>query len=206
MPIPFTHFAPGYPILIAGVSRLGVAPVTAGYLLSAAGYLGVVWLIWEVALGLGAKIWVTGLFSLVWITQASGLFYGAMIGAESLFGALLMGLVALMIRDVRGKGARVGLPLAIGTVAALSYWLRYPGLFLAAGAGLYLLVRAWRSRESRFGGIAGLAALSMLVGAVQIRNAIYTGSWRGGFSNSGHQSPLSCGTATPTARCGSRTR
>jgi hypothetical protein len=192
MPVPFTHFGPGYPLLIAGISRLGVAPETAGYLLSAAACLAVLWLIWDIALGLGAKPWVTALFSLVWITHASGLWYGATISAESLFGAFLMALVALIIRDVdvRREGRGIGFPLAIGLVAGLSYWIRYPGLFLVGGAGVYLLWRTWRSRESRPGGVAGIAAMSALVITIQVRNALYAGSWKGGFGNSGHHSPV----------------
>jgi len=190
MPIPFTHFAPGYPLLIAGLSRLGMVPETAGYLLSALGYLVVLWLIWDIGLGLGAKGWVTGLSSLIWLTHASALWYAAMIGAESLFTALLMALAALIIRDVRRTEAGIRLPLGIGVIAALSYWVRYPGLFLVGGAGIYLLIRASRSREARSGAVAGLVAAAALVAPIQIRNAIYAGSWRGGFTSSGQQSPV----------------
>ena len=38
-PVPFTHFAPGYSLLIAGLSRAGLKPEIAGYLISAAGFL-----------------------------------------------------------------------------------------------------------------------------------------------------------------------
>ena len=190
MPIPFTHFAPGYPLLIAGLSGLGVAPETAGYLLSALGYLVVLWLIWDIGIRLGAKSWVVALSSLVWITHASALWYAATIGTESLFAALLMALVALIVRDVRRTEAGIRLPLGIGVVAGLSYWIRYPGLFLVGATGIYLVVRAWRSREARYGSFAGLVAAGALVPTIQIRNAIYAGSWRGGFMSGGHQSPV----------------
>jgi len=186
-PIPFTHFAPGYPLLIAALSRTGVSVETAGYLLSAFGFLTVLWLIQDIALGLGALPWVAVVFSLMWITHATALFYASMVGTESLFTALLLALVALIVRDVRLQGTRSALLAGIGIAAGLSYWIRYPGLFLVGGAGAYLVARAWRIPRARRGALAGLLAAAALAGSVQLRNAVYTGSWRGAFNSSGGQ-------------------
>jgi len=186
-PIPFTHFAPGYPLLIAAVARTGAAGApAAGYLFSALGFLAVVWLIQDVALALGARAWVAAAFSLIWITHATALLYASMVGTESLFTALLLLLAALVVRDVRAEGSKPVLTAGIGVVAGLSYWIRYPGLFLTAAAGLYLIARAWRVPRTRRGAVAGLLAAALLAGAIQIRNAIYTGSWRGAFKSGGH--------------------
>lgn len=126
-PIPFTHFAPGYPLLIAAVSRTGMAAETAGYLLSALGFLAVIWLIQDLGLALGARGWVAALFSLIWITQATALLYASSVGTETLFTAMLLGLVVLIVRDVRSDGARSLRMFGIGAVAGLAYWIRYPG-------------------------------------------------------------------------------
>jgi hypothetical protein len=185
MPIPFTHFAPGYPLLIAALSRAGISMEIAGYLISALSYLAVLWLIWDIALNLGAQAWVVAVFSLLWIAHATALYYAAVVGAEMLFGALLLLLVALILRDVHSGGSRPFLTAGIGVIAGLSYWIRYPGLFLVAPAGVYLIVRAWRIPIARRGAIAGLIAAAVLIGSIQVRNAIYTGSWRGGFKSAG---------------------
>jgi hypothetical protein len=182
-PIPFTHFAPGYPILIAAFSRTGVAAATAGYLLSAFGFLAALWLIQDIALRLGARPWIAAAFSLMWITHATALFYASMVGTESLFAALLLALVALIVRDVRLEGSRFALLAGIGVVAGFSYWIRYPGLFLVGGACVYLVARAWRNPRARRGALAGLLAAAALAGSVQLRNAVYTGSWRGAFNS-----------------------
>ncbi|HTA46656.1 MAG TPA: hypothetical protein VK789_29635 [Bryobacteraceae bacterium] len=178
MPVPFTHFAPGYPLLMTALAKFGIREETAGYLLSALGYLAVIWLMWEIGLTLGASPWVIALFSLLWITHATALYYAAMVGTESLFTALLLLLAALIARDVRSKAM-------IGVVAGLAYWIRYPGLFLVASAGVYLIFVAWRVPRERRSAIGGLVASALLVGAIQIRNAIYSGSWQGGFKSAG---------------------
>lgn len=185
IPVPFTHFAPGYPLLIAGISRAGIRAETAGYLLSALGYLAVLWLIQDLGLNLGARPWVVVAFSLLWIAHATALYYAALVGTETLFAAALVGMADLIVRDVRSNSSRPTLMAAIGAVAGLSYWIRYPGLFLVAAAGIYLIVRAWRVPGAWRGTFAGLLASAILVGSVQIRNAILSGSLQGGFKTAG---------------------
>ncbi len=187
-PVPFTHFAPGYSLLIAGLSRAGLKPEIAGYLISAAGFLLAIWLVQDLAVALGASACVAAAFSLILITHATAVLYGSAVETESLFTAVLLALVALVVRDVRSQGANQLLPIGIGVVAGLSYWIRYPGLFLVGGAGLYLLTTAWRVPRERRAAIAGLLTAVLLAAAVQIRNAVYVGSWRGGFKSGSGQS------------------
>ncbi len=186
-PVPFTHFAPGYPLLIAGLARGGLKPESAGYLISAAGFLVAVWLLQDIAVLLGASGCVAAAFGLILITHATAVLYGSAVETESLFMAVLLALVALMVRDVRSQGTNRILPIGIGLVAGLSYWIRYPGLFLVGGAGVYLTVRAWRVPRERRAAMGGLLMAALFAGAVQIRNAVYTGSWRGGFKSGSAQ-------------------
>jgi hypothetical protein len=186
-PIPFTHFAPGYPLLIAAISRTGIPAATAGYLLSAFGFLLALWLIQGIALGLGARPWIAAAFSLMWITHATALFYASTVGTESLFTASLLVIVALILRDVHLRGTSFALLTGIGVVAGLSYWIRYAGLFLIGGACVYLVARGWRTPRARRGVLAGLLAAAALAVSLQIRNSVYTGSWRGAFNSGGGQ-------------------
>lgn len=185
MPIPFTHFAPGYPLLTAALSRADMTPERAAYLLSAFGYLLVLWLIWDVGLNLGAKPWMLALVSILWVVDAEALYYAAMVGTESLFTAAMILLAALIARDVKAGSSRHWITVGIGLVAGLSYWIRYPGLFLVAAAGVYLLWIVLRIPRARLAAIAALALSAILVAAIQIRNAVLTGSWRGGFTSAG---------------------
>ncbi len=198
-PVPFTHFAPGYPLLIAAVSRAGLKPEIAGYLISAAAFLVSIWLVQDLAVDLGASACVAAAFSLIWITHATALLYGSAVETESLFTALLLGLAALVVRDVRAQGMNPLLPIGIGVVAGLAYWIRYPGLFLVAGAGVYLITTAWRVPRERRGAVAGLLTAVLLAGSVQIRNTVYTGSWRGGFKSGSSQTLREVATGTVRA-------
>jgi hypothetical protein len=185
IPIPFTHFAPGYPLLIASLSKTGITIETAGYLLSALGFLAVLWLIWDLGLVLGGKPWIIGVFSLLWITHATAILYGSTVGTESLFTALLMAMASLIARDVRARGEFPTWQIVLGVTAGLAYAIRYPGLFLVAVAGLYLLVRAIRLPKARIGAAAGLAAMITIVASIMIHNLNNTGSWRGFQSSAG---------------------
>ena len=189
-PIPFTHFPPGYPLLTAVIARTGVPADTAGYIISAAGFLVTIWLIWDIGLQLGAHPFLIAVFSLLWIGNEAALLYAAAVGTEGAFTAALMAVAALMVRDLHAEGGRPHLLLAIGVMAGVSYWLRYAGLFLLPVAGLYILWRCWQSRRDRrilAWGTAGLATAGILTFSIQIRNIAYTGSWRGGFiGGAGH--------------------
>lgn len=194
MPVPFTHFAPGYPLLMTAAAKLGIREETSGYLLSALGYLAVIWLIWDIGINLGAEVWVVALFSLLWIAHATVLYYAAMVGTESLFTALLLATAALIVRDVRSNSSKPSLTASIGVVAGLAYWIRYPGLFVVAAAGIYLLAKVRRR-----GAIAGFAAEVLLVGSILVRNAIYSGSWQGGFKTAGGRHTIA-GSAVDSAK------
>lgn len=190
IPVPFTHFAPGYPLLVAALSSTGIRAENAGYILSALAYLAVIWLIWDIGINMGARVWIVGAFSLLWIAHATALYYAATVATESIFTACLAGIAALIVRDIRAGSSHPVLTASIGVVAGLSYWLRYPGLFLAFGAGLYLIVAAWRIPRARIGALLGLIAAAALVGSITIRNAVDSGSWRGGFSSAGGRHKL----------------
>jgi hypothetical protein len=185
-PIPFTHFAPGYPLLIAGLSRIGMAPEFAAWLISAVAFLATIWLMWDIGTGLGARQGVLALFVVLWITHASALTLASTAVTEPLFTALLLGMLALIVRDLRGSGRQPLLLPAIGITAAASYWVRYAGLSLIPVVLLYLIWRAWQTRATlRWAIFAGLAtAISAAV--IPLRNILHTGSWQGGFTAGGH--------------------
>jgi len=185
MPVPFTHFPPGYPLLAAALSLTGLPLETAGWLISAVGFLLTIWLIWDVGLALEARPPVLAAVALLWISNSEALSLASSVVTEDVFTAVLMALAALMLRDVRAAGRRPWLLPAIGAAAGLAYCLRYAGLFLVPVAAIYIVWRWWRNRASLPWAAAGLLAAGLLVVPIQIRNIVYTGSWRGGFSGAG---------------------
>ena len=179
LPIKLTHFPPGYPLLIAGLSHLGVTRETAGYLISATGYLLSIWLMWDIGILLGGPPLLTFILTALWITNRESVLFASAVQTESLFIALFLGIVALVARDLKAEGGNPALLAAIGGLAGAAYWLRYAGLLLAPPALLYILWRWWRNRETLPWALAGVFAAFALVVPIQVRNIMYSGSWRG---------------------------
>jgi len=188
MPVPFTHFPPGYSLLMAALSFAGLSLKTAGFLLSAVSFLVTLWLIWDIGFTLGAKPWAIAALSLLWVTNSEALADASRVGTEALFTAAVTALAALIARDIRNGGSRPALLLGLGSVAGAAYGIRYAGLFLMPVAGIYLISRWRRTPAAKWGAVDGLFAIAALAGAIMIRNIVYTGSWRGGFSTGVHRS------------------
>lgn len=185
MPVPFTHFAPGYPLLAASLSKTGLPLATAAWAISALGFLATIWLIWDVGLMLGARPPVLAAVALLWIFNSDALSLASSAVTEDVFTAIFMALVVLMLCDMRTAVRRPGLLPAIGAVAGVAYAIRYAGLFLVPVVVLYMVWRWWRDRAILPWAAAGLLTAGLVIVPIQIRNIIYTGSWRGGFSVAG---------------------
>src|SRR5437868_8709140 len=124
LPVPMTHYSPGYPLLIAGVSRLGLTGESAGYLISVVGFLVAIWLMWDVGRALGARPLLAFVFVLPWIAHRDALVYASAVVGESLFAAVLIGTVALIVRDLKTECRRPALLVGIGGLAGAAYFLR----------------------------------------------------------------------------------
>lgn len=187
IPIPFTHFGPGYPVAIAALKVFGVPGETAGYLLSVAGYLLVLTLIWLFCSQLEFQPWSIAVISLIWTFNSIALAYGVAVATDSLFTAVVLAICALVAYDIRNiDRPRPFVLLVIGALVGASYWLRQPGLFLLLPLFLYLTWRYVLYSHSRpFALSAALVAL--LCGApVMIRNVVFAHSWNSGFANGRH--------------------
>jgi len=187
LPVEFTHFPPGYPLLMGLLARIGISFDMAGLVISAAGFLITLWLMWDIGLKLGAEPWALGILSLLWVGNSHALLDAVRVGTEGLFTAAVVAMGAVIVRDIRSEGRSVLLPL-IGLIAGAAYWIRYAGLFLIPVAALYLLWRWLRTPEAKWRALAGLIAEAALTIALLVRNIVYTGSWRGGFGLEVHRS------------------
>jgi hypothetical protein len=179
VPVELTHYPPGYPLLIAALSWFGMPLETAGYLISAVGFLLSTWLIRHIAIVLGARPSTAFLFALVWIGNKSALTYASTVLTESLFTAVIMATVALIVHDLKTDGRRPALLLGVGGLAGAAYSIRYAGLFLIPPAMLYLFWRWRRNRKTLGWGLAGALAACVFIVPIQIHNLIFMGSWRG---------------------------
>ena len=106
--MPFTQFAPGYPLFIAGLSRFGLSLETAGYLISAIGFLLSIWLIEDTGTLAGRPSLAGFCFCpALDRTPPRGFYTSSMILTGNRFlQPPLLGMVALVVRDLRAEGKR----------------------------------------------------------------------------------------------------
>lgn len=179
LPVRLTHYPPAYPLLIAGLARLGWKLEIAGYAISAAGYLLAIWLIWDTGFLLGASPLVLFVFAAVWVGHSGALMFASSILTESIFAAAVTSLGALIVRDVAADGERRALLPWIGGLAGTAYALRYAGIFLIPPVMLYLGWRWRRTPAARMWALTGMMAGLAIMLPIQIRNIVVMGSWRG---------------------------
>ena len=117
MPIAFTHFPPGYPLLIAGLSRLRMSLETASYVISAIAFLLTIWLIWDTGLALGGTQLMSSLSAALWIANHGAILYASAVLTESVFMMVFAAVVALVIGDVMTHGSKPARLVGIGGLA-----------------------------------------------------------------------------------------
>jgi len=186
LPVPLTHFPPGYPLLIAAVHRVSGMPVeSAALLLAAAGHLISLTLLWILATAvLDASRPIAAGACILLALHSDALFYATATSTEPLFTALVLLTCLGLSLDLKNDLQKPQFAVLAAGSAGFSYWIRYPGLFLVAGTGLYLAWRLWTNRHSRkslLWTLAAFASMALLTNAVMLRNLLLSGSWRGGF-------------------------
>lgn len=185
LPAPQTVFPPGYPVAIALVSSLGLTPEWAGLLVSTASLLLLVPIVLWAGRSLRLAPATRNGVILVLITSALSWRYAAAVLSESLFTALSTGAVAVLLHvetQPASNRRRAGWIVLAGLLAALSYWVRYAGLFLMAALVLYLAARAIADRRRRR--LQDLLLFSLasapLTVFLMLRNISLVGSFKGG--------------------------
>jgi hypothetical protein len=159
--MPLAHWPPGYPVVIAGVERIGFGAVQGARAigaLSAFVTIGVVtWLVGGAA-GVGAAV-VAGL--LVMVTPAVVQVHESVL-SEPLFIALLVLTLAAMVRVPERS-------LVSGMLAALASIVRYAGVSLVGGVVLWQLARAGTLRERLLRAITAALPAIVLQGVWVLR-------------------------------------
>jgi hypothetical protein len=186
LPAPQTVFPPGYSLLIAGLGKMGVPLEAAGYGVSVACYVLVIPLfLWGARL-LRVRGPALGLLLVLLVGNAAGWVYALSVLSESLFTAVSLAAVVVLMRAASGPeapGSGAGRLVVLGgLLAGLACWVRYAGLFLVGAAGLYYALRFLRRRTGpAFRDLLLLAGACLVPVAVLLgRNVLLSGSWQGG--------------------------
>lgn len=185
IPVPLTMWPPGYPMAVAALRVVGVPLTTGAAAISALSFVALVTLLLFGARAYNLTPTATRLM-LLWLLANSWAFvYPVSVSTESLFTAVVVGgIVLFAIHEKRHPAPPQTVPLVIaGTLLGLSYWVRYAGLLLCAGAAAFYGL-AWLVKRDR----ASLRSLTyatsggaLLVALNAVRNIWITGSWKAGY-------------------------
>ncbi len=179
IPQPMGVHGPLYPLAIAGLGKLGVAPRDAAFYIPAAGFLGIVLLAWVLMRRLYDG--ETGLWAVLLLSVSFPLREMATTAwSEPL--ALSMLLVSLLL--LLPPPTRPGTPrlLLAGLFAGLAFATRYPLVVAVLFGGLLLLRRDGAKPNLRRLVGYGLG-FSAVAGPIVVRNLVNTGLLTGAVRN-----------------------
>ena len=184
LPAPVTTFPPGYPAAIGLLSGLGGSYERTALVLSALCFAGTAALLAFALIELRVTAFVRAIMLLLFITNIVSVEFSAAAMSESMFVFVFTAaIVALIVGWGDFQNTRFRMPWAIVglTLAGLSYWIRYAGLFLIIALVLHVGLRFFRLRH-RIGASGLYAALIPigLAGALMARNVLLVGNWKGG--------------------------
>ena len=184
IPAPLTTFPPGYSASIAMLSGVVGGYETAARILSAICFAGTVALLAFILITARITAFVRAAVMFLFVANAVSVDFSTAVVTESMFVFIFTAAITALIwawwslQRTRGH-----LPWIIAglTLAGLSYWVRYAGLFLIAALVLYVVLRFIRHRP-RVGASELYAALIPvgLAAALMARNLLLVGTWKGG--------------------------
>jgi hypothetical protein len=198
IPAPLTTFPPGYPVAIAVVSRLTGGLESAARLLSGIAYAGTAALLLWGLLAVGTNFFVRQAILLAFVANAVNLSMATAVLTESTYMLVATGAVfSLIALETRERKPSVDASIAVlaCTLAGISYYIRYAGLFLIAAVIAFTLLRfVFQSDRLRTVRLIATSIPLLLAGAIMLRNVSTVGTWRGGNDMQVHN-PLSVVTA-----------
>jgi hypothetical protein len=184
VPVPQTAFPPGYPLLIALVSRLGLDPPYAAFLISLFSF-GVIPLVMHSILRTAGHPPLSSFaVSAVWLGFPFTWFNVLGCMSEMPFTVLTLVSLRCVMQSERDSGRRDLWLAAAGTVAGLAFTVRYQGVYFIISLGLFFLLRVLHQRDWQSARALILAGgpASVLVLALFLRNHLLTGKLTGGIA------------------------
>lgn len=184
IPAPLTTFPPGYPAAAGMFADMAGGVEPAARALSVICFAGTASLLAFVLMTARINAAVRAFVLLLYAANAVSLSYSTAVLTESMFVFIVTAAIAALLWGMLDdQHPRFHLPLTIAglTLAGLSCWVRYAGLFIILAMVLYFGLRCLRHR-GRIGVIEFCATLIPigLAGALITRNVLLVGNWRGG--------------------------
>lgn len=183
MPAPMTTFPPVYSICTAIVSLAGIPTEIAATGISLVSFAFLP-LVLGLAVPGGIRPWAFRTMMLLLVLNSSLLVAADTIASETLFSLIVATAILCFSRALRTmKQSGMAWQLCAWLLIGLSYWTRYAGVFILAGALAFFSLHAVfrRGRRTLLHLSTSVLALGV-VGASMVRNAAVTGSWKGGVA------------------------
>jgi hypothetical protein len=180
IPAPLTMFPPGYSVLVAAVSIVGVSVPTAALLVAMLSFMALGPLLFWGARMLHLRRMTAWGIGIALLANSSTTIYPVNILSESTFTALSTA-AALCAVASRGHERPVPILLMASALAGASYGVRYAGLFIVVALISFLAAVALRRRDrSSLMALATTGVATAVVAAGMLRNHVITSSWKGG--------------------------
>jgi len=185
IPAPLTTFQPGYPLLIAAISLLGIELEVSALLISAASTVFLIPLLCLFAnhfklSRLTVRILILFLLANSWVSL-----YSLETHTEALFTLVSfasIGLLMIVLQEYENNKQRPGLLILAYVLIGVSFWIRYAGLFLYVSILLYLIAFLYVHRDAFFKRALVLFIIpTILIGIGLARNSLLVGTWKGRF-------------------------
>jgi hypothetical protein len=178
IPVPFTSYAPLYPVAIAGIARLGIPAAEAALVVSALAW----WVVLALAFFLARRIWGEAAAGLA---VAILVFYAPLREAGNSAWSEALGLVFVLASlHSLARGGKIFRAASAGLYAGLAFATRYALIPLLVLGPLVLLAR--RPRSDRWREASAFTAAALVpVAAVVLRNRALEGAALPGAPGSG---------------------
>jgi len=149
LPVAQTNMPPGYPVLIALVSELGFEPLRAALLVSVVCFSVIPLVMYQILRAGGQPAVRCLAVSGVWLVLPVVWFNVLACLSEMSYTLLTVLSLACVTRSDRDPANRHAWLFAAGTLAGLSFIVRYAGIVFIASLGVLFLLRAAHRREAR---------------------------------------------------------
>jgi 4-amino-4-deoxy-L-arabinose transferase-like glycosyltransferase len=181
MPAAQTVFPPGYPLLIALVSRLGVDPRYAAFLVSLVAFVAIPLVVSGILRTSGHTRLGSFAVGAAWLGSTFAWFNVLRCMSEMPFILLTLLSLLCVIQSERHPGRGDLWLAAAGAVAGLAFTVRYQGVFYILSLGCFFLLRLIRQRDwpSARALILVAGSASAFVLPFFIRNHVLTGKMTG---------------------------
>ena len=184
IPAPLTTFPPGYPVMIALLSSIGLSLRSAAVLCSALSAIALVPVTVRLSQEAGVDRNGTRSALAIVVTNSLGLVLSTAVNSDVFFTLLSCGAIITFWAGLRasdGDSRRSVLIFVSGILAGAAYCVRYAAIALLLALIAFVVMQAVLTRRSwTIARAFPLLSALLVIGPLMLRNYRAVGSWRGG--------------------------